>query len=228
MEIAIKISDWLSIIAIFIAFIIGILHRDNKALHPIQFYIIVSLIVNLFLEIIEIIPKFDPIGKIASAVSNIYTLIEISTLYYFIIGIIKGKTFRFLVIIFLILFFLICIVIWTGKYDALFFIVPQLFGIESFFITIASLFYVYEVLKSKLTIDLKSDANFTVICGILFYFSIMTPLFFSYFIWANIAPELNRVVRILNMLFYTLLFISLMKAYLCPFQKQKPSQFFAS
>lgn len=228
MEIAIKVSDWISIIAIFIAFIVGLLHRDNKGLYPILVYIIVSLLVNLFLEIIEILPKFDPAGRISSVVSNFYTLFEIAILCFFLLGNIKGKTFRFLIIAFLLIFFLICLIIWTGRYHALFFIVPQLFGIESFLITIACLFYVYEVLNSKLIVDFRSDSNFTVICGILFYFSIMTPLFFSYFIWVNIAPELNKMVRILNMIFYTILFISLMKAYLCPYQKQKQSQSFAS
>jgi hypothetical protein len=227
MDLAINIADWLAIISILIAFIISLTYRNNKALLPIQLYIIVSLVVNIFLEITEILPNYDPSGRIASAVSNIYSLIEISLLFYFIHGNLRRKGFRAILKILLLSYFLICILIWAGKYQALFSIVPHLFGIENFLISITCLFYFYEVLNSELVLNFKSDAIFIVICGLLFYFSIMTPLLFSYFIWVNVAPELNQIVRIMNMIFYSLLFISIMKAYLCPSPKQTQSQFFA-
>jgi hypothetical protein len=226
MELAINIADCLAILSILIAFIVSLTRRNDKTLFTIQLYIIVSLIVNIFLEITEIIPTYDPTGRIASVVSNIYSLIEISLLLYFINGNLRGKGFRATLKILLLLYFSICLLIWTSKYQALFFIVPHLFGIENFLIVVACLFYFYEVLNSELVLNFKSDAIFIVTCGLLFYFSIMTPLLFSYFIWVNVAPELNQIVRIMNMMFYSILFISLMKAYLCPSPKQKQSQFF--
>jgi hypothetical protein len=226
MDLAINIADWLAIISIIIAFIISLKHRDNRALLPIQFYIIISLVVNIFLEITEILPNYDPLGTIASAVANIYSVIEISLLFYFIHNNLRRKEFRAILKILLLFYFSICILIWTSKYHALFYIVPHLFGIENFLITITCLFYFYEVLNSELVLNFKSDAIFIAICGILFYFSIMTPILFGYFIWVNVAPELNQIIRIMNMMLYAILFISLMKAYLCPSPKQKQSQFF--
>ncbi len=227
MDLAINIADWLAIISIIIAFIISLTHRDNKALLPLQVYIFISLVVNMFLEIIESLPNYDPLGRIASSVSNMYSLIEISLLFYFIHSNLNRKKFRFILKLLLLFYYSTCILIWTSKYQALFFIVPHLFGIENFLISITCLFYFYEVLNSELELNFKSDAIFIAICGLLFYFSIMTPLLFSYFIWYNVAPELNQIVRIMNMIFYTILIISLMKAYLCPSPNQKQLQSFA-
>ncbi len=227
MDLANNVADWLAIISIIIAFIISLTHRGNKALFPLQLYIFISLVVNIFLEIIDSLPNCDPLGRIASSVANIYSFIEISLLFYFVNSILKRKKFRFILKVLLLIYFSICILIWTGKYQALFYIVPQLFGIENFFITVSCLFYFYEVLNSELVLNFKSDGIFVAICGLLFYFSIMTPLQFTYFIWFKVAPELNQIVRIMNMIFYSILFISLMKAYLCPSPNQKQSQFFA-
>jgi hypothetical protein len=224
MDLAVNIADWLAIISIIIAFIISLMHRNKKVLLPLQLYISISLLVNLFLEITEFLPNYDPSGRIASSVSNIYSLIEISLLFYFIHRNLKRKKFRFILKVLLSFYFSICILIWTSKYHALFFIVPQLFGIENFLISICCLFYFYEVLNSELVLNFKSDAIFITICGLLFYFSIMTPLLFGYFIWFRVAPEFDQVVQIMNMIFYTILFISLMKAYLCPSPKQKQLQ----
>ncbi len=84
----------------------------------------------------------------------------------------------------------------------------------------------FEVMNSEFVVNFKTDAIFIVICGSLFYSSIMTPLQFSYFIWLNTAPELNQIIQIMNMTFYAIFFISLMKAYLCPSPNQKQLQSF--
>jgi len=226
MDLAINIADWLAIISITIAFIISLTHRNKKVLLPLQLYISISLLVNLFLEITEFLPNYDSSRRISSAVYNLYSLVEISILLYFIHSNLKRKEFRLILKVFLLFYFSICTLIWTSKYQALFFIVPHLFGIENFLISICCLFYFYEVMNSEFVVNFKTDAIFIVICGSLFYSSIMTPLQFSYFIWLNTAPELNQIIQIMNMTFYAIFFISLMKAYLCPSPNQKQLQSF--
>jgi hypothetical protein len=226
MDLAIKISDWIFFLSIIMAFVVSLIHRENKDLRPIQLYIIVSLIVDICTEGIELLSKNNSAFQTVSIITNLYSLIEISIIFYFFFKITKVKLFRICILIFLMSYFSVCILIWTGKYKALLFIVPQLFGLENFFISIACLFYAFETLNSNLLTNLNSNPFFTVTCGILFYSSIMTPLSFSYFIWANTAPELNKVVQIVNTTFYSILSISLIKAFLCPFPEQKQSQFF--
>jgi hypothetical protein len=227
MHLVMNIADWIAILSMIIAFIFSIKYRSNKALLPIQLYIIISLGVNMFLEISESLCNYDSSGRISSAVYNIYSLVEISILLYFIHSNLKRKEFRLILKVLLLFYFSICILIWTSKYQALFFIVPHLFGIENFLISISSLFYFYEVMNSEFVVNFKTDAIFIVICGSLFYSSIMTPLQFSYFIWLYTAPELNQIIQIMNMTFYAIFFISLMKAYLCPSPNQKQLQSFA-
>jgi hypothetical protein len=221
MELAFTITEWIFFLSIVASFIVSLKHREKKDLFPIQLYIIFSLATDVILEALEIQPKNISTPEITNIVSNTYSVLEISILFYFLSGIVRGKMFRILILLFFLIYLSICFFVWTGKHKAFYFIVPQLFGIENLFITITCLFYIYEVLKSDLAINFKSDPQFIVICGLLFYFSLMTPLSFSYFIWVKIAPELNQMVRILNMIFYSLLFFSFTKAFLCPSQELK-------
>ncbi len=45
---------------------------------------------------------------------------------------------------------------------------PMLFGIEGILLLIPCLFYIFELLKSNLVIDLKSNPNFISTCGCYF------------------------------------------------------------
>jgi hypothetical protein len=221
MDLTIKIVDWVFFLTVIAAFVVSVRRRGNKDLRPIQVYIVVMLVEDILLEVIGRLPHVNDNLRYTNIVLNICSLFEISIIFYFLNKIIIKKSFRIVMLIFLILYLIVCLYVWAGKYKAFFYMVPQLFGLENFLITVSCLFYFYEVLNSEIIINIRSNSNFTVICGLLFYFSIMTPLSFSYFIWLKSAPELNSVIQIMNMIFYSILFISLIKAYLCPFPEQK-------
>jgi len=221
MDIILKIADWTSFFAIIIAFVISIVCWKKDFLYPIQLYIAISFVVNSVLKTIEIFPGNEFALKIASVVVNIYSIVEILIICYFLYLRLTRNVFRITVRFLVVLYWCICLLMWTIYPKSFFVNALPLYGIENLFILTSCIFCMYEILKSDILINLKSDSNFIVICGILFYFSITAPFFIGYFFLIRIAPELDKLLNLLNSIAYTLLFISFMKAYLCQYQEQK-------
>jgi hypothetical protein len=216
MEIANQITDWFSLISIIVAFVISVIHRDKKDLLPIQIYIIISFIFNFIAKIFDLYPNNSAYNHMGEVSLNIYSILEIGLLYYFLFVRIKSDKFRIITIIFFIIYLSICMIFWTTNENSFFTFSPDLFGIECLLITITCLFYIYEILKSDLPINLNSDTSFIVTCGILFYFSISIPSYFSWYNLRLLVPGFARILILFNSIFYTILFFSFMKAYLCP------------
>lgn len=221
MDFTIALTDWLSLLAVIFAFIISIIHRDRKNLFPIQLYIIASLIINLLLKIFDYFPENQSFVNLKFAATNIYSLLEIAILYYFIYSNLRIIKFRISMIILFILYIFFYALLWSGRKNGFFLYVPILYGIENILIIASCFFYIIETLKSDLQTNFKKDAAFIVICGLLFYFGITTPFFFCYFMWTTIVPGFNKLFIIFSLSFYTLLFISFTKAYSCPLPEQK-------
>jgi hypothetical protein len=220
MNLALNICEWFPVLAILYVFGFSLIHRNKRGLFPIQLYIGISLLVNALLKSVELLPKLDPENRISSVTMNIYSLLEISLLYIFLYTRITGKRYRISMISFFVVYFSVCISFWFGNHKALYSFGPALFGLEDLFIAIPCLFYIYEIMKSDLDVDFKSDANFIITCGILFYFSITTPYFLAYYNLAATAPIFLHLCSIFNAIFYGLLFLSFLKAYLCTIPKQ--------
>jgi len=221
MEIANQITNWLSLTVIIIAFIITLYYRNRNNLIPIKLYIIVSILANLVLNIFDSFFSKSPHRNIEQVAFNIYSLLEISLIYYFLFIRIKGKWFRTIMSISVFLYISICILYWLLNHKMFFFFTPDLLGIEGILITVFCLFYIYEILKSDINVDLKSDANFIATCGILFYFSLSIPTYFSWYNLHYLAPGFEKITILANSIFYTILFVSFMKAYICPIPNQK-------
>lgn len=219
MEIALDIADYISLIIILSTLIISLLHQEKKELRLIQLYIIISLFANVILKILDYSIERIASRKLSNLFINIYSLLEISILFYFLRGIIKERRFRVSMNIFFLLYILICSIVWTFLNGGIFISIPALYGFENLFLTIWCFFYMYETMKSDLIINFKSDSNFIAICGILFYFSITTPYFFSIYTLNKIG--LQNLFYFFHSISYTLLFIAFMKAYLCPIQELK-------
>ncbi len=221
MDTLFSIFDWIYIPAIIVSLITSFLHRHKKHLFPIQLYIIISLVVNIIIKITDFIPRTSLIVTINNVVLNIYSIVEIALLYYFIYGILKSRKFRLILIIFFIIYLSIYVSIWISTQKPFFLTEGPPFGFENLLLTIPCFFIMYEFMISDLVFDFKSDANFIITCGILFYFSITTPFYFGYSAMERIAPGFFKIFSILNFTFYALLFISFTKAYLCPLPEQK-------
>ena len=215
METANQITDWFSLFVIIVAFVISVRHRDKKDLLPIQIYIIVSFLFNFIAKFFDIYPKNSTYNHIGEVSLNIFSILEIGVLFYFLFVRIKSEKFRIATIIFFITYLSTCLIFWTTNENSFFTFSPDLFGIECLLITITCLLYIYEILKSDLPINLNSDTSFIVTCGILFYFSICIPSYFSWYNLRLLVPGFARILILFNSMFYTILFFSFMKAYLC-------------
>jgi hypothetical protein len=221
MEIANQITDWISLLVIIVALITSFIYR-KKDLLSIRIYIIVSFAFNFIAKIFDYYsenPAYQHVGIVSL---NIFSLLEISILCFFLFVRIKRQKYRKAIIILFISYFTICIFFWAVKKNSFYTFTPDLIGIECLFLVVSCLFYIFEILNSDSTINLSSNANFIITCGILLYFSISVPSYFSWYNLRLIAPGALRIILLSNSLFYTILFFSIMKAYLCTIPSQKP------
>jgi hypothetical protein len=221
MEIIFTIFDWLYIPAIIAALIVSIVHKNKTHLFPIKLYIIISLCVNTIIKISDLIPSNQFLVMTNHIILNIYSILEIGLLYYFIYGILKGKGFRKTLIIFFGLYLFLYACIWIFTQKPFFLTEGPPFAFENLLVSASCFFVIYEYMNSDLLLDFKTDANFIIICGMLFYFSITTPFYFGYSILESATPNFFKMFSILNFAFYSLLFISFTKAYLCPLPERK-------
>ena len=194
---------------------------DKKQLLPIQLYIFFSIVLSLIIKITDLLPQNSLTTSFAHIAINVFSLLEISLIYYFLYARLAGHWFRILIITFYLTYVSICFIFWTIEPNSFFSFAPFLFGIEGLLITIPCFCYLYEILRSDLLIDLNSNANFIVTCGILFYFSISIPTYLSWYNLHYLAPGIDKLLLISNSISYAILFISFMKAYLCNIQEQK-------
>src|SRR4051812_34591 len=108
MEIANQITNWLSLLAIVIAFIISIRFKDRKSLLPIKLYIFVSIVANLIFNVFDTFLSNSSFRNLEQITFNIYSLLEISLIYYFLLIRVKGKAFRATMFTSLVLYISIC------------------------------------------------------------------------------------------------------------------------
>jgi hypothetical protein len=215
MDAVITITNWILFLSIIASLVVSLIHRDKRELIPIQLYIIVSLLVNGILNFNDVFYPYRKNRDFDTALVNIYSILEISILYYFLFKRIKNPNFQLSMKILLVSYFTICTVLWSFKVKGVYSFTPNLFGFQGIFIIVPCLFYIYEILKSDFLIDLKNNGNFIITCGILFNFGITIPSYFSWYNLYYLSPEFIKINILTNYIFYTILFISFMKAYLC-------------
>ena len=218
MNIAIKILDWTAQVMLLFALILSWTTRKNQNLLAIKVYTILLFLIS-FSDTFNYSPNLN---KLIESVSvNVFSIIEISLIYYFLHKNISYKKSRHILKIFWLIYISICAVFWTANKDAFFSFAPALFGMESILIVIPCLIYIFEILNSELKTDLKRDPNFIVTCGVLFYFSISVPIYFSWFTLYYLSPGFEKILLITNTMCTILLIISFMKAYLCQIPDQQ-------
>jgi hypothetical protein len=213
MDLTIKIVDWIFFLTVIASFVVSIRRRGNKDLRPIQVYIFLSLVINITLKIMDQLSIKKVISE--SALINIFSILEISILYYYFFQRISRITFRNSLKFLFGVYFITCIIFWIIKEKGVFFYSPILFGFEGILVTIACFFYILEIIKSDTYINLKADKHFIVSCGILFYFGITVPSYLVLYNLYYLDPIFFKLTIVSNYIFYIFLFITIMKAYLC-------------
>ncbi len=219
MEAFTNILEWLNLLVLAFALVLSLVVRKHQDLLLIQFYIIISLGLNIWLKIAEHLPNDIQYKYISGFVVNIYSIIEFSLIYLFLFRLITRGEFRISMRLFYIFYVSLNTAVWMAYKRSIFRPISHLYGLESILITIACLFYFLEILKSDRIIDFKSNSEFIVVCGLLFYFSISVPFFFS--VSSTYKFKLFDIIASFNTLFYILMFVSFLKAYLCPLAEQK-------
>ena len=201
MDIATNITYWIYLFSITTSLVVSLTNGKKKDLVPIQVYIIVSFLVNGALKVTEILSIEKQFDEAESAIVNIYSILEISILYYYFFKRISRREFHISMRIFLLIYYSACSILWYFEAKGIYYFSPFLFGLEGLLITIPCFFYIYEIFKSDLRIDLRSNSNFIVTCGILFYFGVTIPSYLSWYNLYNVAPEALKITIILNYIF---------------------------
>lgn len=214
-----NLTEWLMIIVIFITMVISIKYGNKKNLLLVQLYIIFSLVFNVLFKVLEYFFDSDFSNRYISMLMKIYSIIEISLICLFLIRLVNRKKSKTVIKTLYIFYISIWSIIFVFFKNALFFNFSPMYGLENLFIVIACMLYIFEIVRSDEIIDLKSNSNFIAVSGIFFYFSISIPYFFIAYSATRLG--LIQIFSLLNLVFYILLFISLLKAYLCPLQKSR-------
>ncbi len=221
MEITSQITDWATLVMILVALFFSIYRKGKKHLLSIQLYILTSLISNTISKISDVAFQNNSHKSIGEIALNINSIFEILLINIFLYTRIKGKFLRILILFFSIFYISVCLFSWHFKENSFYTFTPDLFGIESILIILACLFYISEVIKRDLEINLKKDTDFIITCGILFYFGISIPSFFSWYNLIAMAPKAQNILLLSNSVFYSILFIAFIKAYLCVIPEKK-------
>lgn len=209
-------TDWILVVTTLICLIVSWNHRDQKQLFFIHIYIVASLILDILASITEVI-FYDkwPWQEINSVALNVYTLLEFTLIYLFILQSISRRKILFVIKILYTSYLLVVVGFWAISPGRLALNFPHLFALEGMIITIFCLLYFYEFIKSNSFEDIQKNSHFISISGILFYFSTTVPYYFSAFSLLQISPSFSNTYSCINYCLYTILFLTFIKAYLC-------------
>lgn len=209
-------TDWILTVTTLVSFIISWTHRRHKQLFLIQIYITASLVVDLLSSLTELVFLDSKIWCITNnVVLNLYSILEFSLICLFIYRLIINKAIRATARILYFAYLVICSAFWATFPKKLASNSPHLFALEGILITLFCLFYFYEFMQSDTYKEIRSNSQFIIISGILFYFSTTVPYYFSAFSLIEISPTFSNVYSCINYCLYTVLFITFIKAYTC-------------
>jgi len=214
-------TDWILTATTLVSLVISWTHRAHKQLFLIQIYIIASLFIDVLLTVRELLFPGNLWMKISSAALNLYSILEILLISLFISNAIKRISIKSLIKKLCAIYILLVILILLHFPATITIDLRHLFAIEGIFITTFSLFYFYEIIHTDFSVDISKDSNFIAISGILFYFSASVPYYFSSNQELKLSPNFIVMYDCINYVFYTILFLTFIKAYLCPALVQK-------
>ncbi len=216
------LTDWILTATTLVSFVISWKFRAHKQLFLIRIYIAASLFVDILSSVTELLyPESKVCGEIYNGTINFYSLLEISIIYMFISTITLGKRTRKCMKILYLIYILVCAILWIYFPHAIILNIHHLYSFEGVLITAICLLYFFELIQNDFHTDILENPQFIIICGILFYFSTTVPYYFTSTSLLEISPSFRLIYDCANYLFYTILFLSIIKAFLCPIPIQK-------
>jgi hypothetical protein len=215
-------TDWILTATTLVSFVISLTHREHKQLFLIRLYIGASLFIDILFTVAELLYSTNKLCvEIGDVILNLYSILEISLLSLFIRNAVKRKKFRRLIKTLCNFYILFSISVWIYFPTAITSNLHYLFAVEGIFITAFSLVYFYEIIHSGFLTRISKDPKFIVISGILFYFSTSVPYYFSSYDLLQVSLNSFMIYDSINYAFYTVLFLTFIKACLCPVLIQK-------
>jgi len=145
--------------------------------------------------------------------ANIFLLIEFLIIYHFFFQILGHKKLRRLLYAIAIIYLLSIITMWVFT-ETFYKNADILFVPQAICILIPTICYFFQLIKKPSDIDLRNVPAFWITTGILLYFGCTLPLFLINSI-LDYSVAFERNIYSINFLCYGLLFIFIIKAYLC-------------
>ncbi len=216
------LTDWILTATTLVSFVISWKYRAHKQLFLIRIYIAASLFVDILSSATELFfPQSKICGEIYNCVINFYSLLEISIIYLFIRKITIEKRMRKGMKILYLIYIFSCAILWIYFPQAVVLNIHHLYAFEGVLITAICLLYFFEFVNRDFQKDIFKNPRFIIICGILFYFSTTVPYYFTSTSLLQISPSFRIIYDCINYCFCTILFLTFIKAYLCPIPIQK-------
>jgi hypothetical protein len=209
-----EISQIFSILCSLYALTVGAIYRNRfKELNILYIYPAASLGETIFSTVIVVeIPQLKENG-IPTLLVHIFLLIEFIIIYHFYLQVFKQSTIRKILYSIAIFYFSLIICIWLTKKN--FVESPEiLFVPQAICILFPALYYLIGFLKNPSTIELKDNPRFWVFIGLMLYFGCTLPFFLLFRILDHSRTIEQRMFAI-NYIFYGIMFLLIIKAYLC-------------
>jgi hypothetical protein len=203
--------------------------KEHYSLRLFPFYFIAYIILTLifYINVISYInsPSNQNISIMVTGSDYIFTLIEFLIFMHFFYNIINSTSKKRLIALLITLFLLVYIsylandlILYRNiKTDT----VTIVYTLESAVLLIPSIFYYFQVFTNPPTINLRKESSFWVVTGI--FFSMICSL--PYCIIENYLRKINSslYVQLFAILYilYCLLFLMIIRAYLCQNQHFK-------
>jgi hypothetical protein len=150
---------------------------------------------------------------------NAFLLAEFLCIYIFFIRLFNSQKIKKVLYIVIVIYSFLTITLWMFKNK--FSTWPShLFVPQAIIILIPGLYYLFELLNNPSPFELKNEPAFWIVVGLILYFGGTLPLFLLNQ-HINFSNTLHRGVYTINFLSYGVLFLLMIKAYLC---KKKKTQ----
>ena len=146
---------------------------------------------------------------------NIYILIEFIIIYHFFLTVLKSEIIKTILYAIAILYLALTCYFWCIK-NHFFYHPINLFNWQAFAILIPTISYFLELFRHPLSINLSKSHNFWIALGVMFYFGCTFPLFLMMTFDVNTDYILRSYVYFINYTCYSIFFLIIAKAYLCP------------
>jgi hypothetical protein len=205
--------------AVFLAvLLVSFIYRKNRELNPIRFYLAESLF-NILMFFV--IPHNGHGRGIYDISNNLFSFLDLTVLYYYFWSLTKSSTFSRILFGTYATISVLSLYFWISPRYGISTFMPILYGLQSLFITIPCLLYIYELFQSDEETGLKTNPHFYVACAFLFFYGATFPFYMSYETLYAVTPEIVMALSSIQSILVVIMYFTIIKAFLCPYPERK-------